>query len=127
MDMKYIIWIIGLLMVIEGVIFIIKPDIYAKLVKWFIEKNFFIKLVALIKLAIGVLFLILANSCKLPIIIIALGLLICAGSITVLLIDTEKTKKILSLWSNRPMTVYRLTAVALVLLGALLLYAGTPV
>ena len=121
--MDLFIKIIGGLIIIEGIVLLIKPGVYPKLVSFFTKgKLMYVALV--LKAAIGVVFLISALSCKMPWIIITFGLLILFGSLWIFTIKQEKLKRFLSWLQQRSPTFFRVMGLVALVLGGILIYAA---
>ncbi len=121
--MDLFIKIMGGLIIIEGIVLLIKPVVYPKLVSFFTKGKLMYVALAL-KAAIGVVFLISALSCKMPRIIITFGLLILFGSLWMFTVKQEKLKRFLSWLQQRSPTFFRVMGLVLLVLGGILIYAA---
>ena len=124
--MRIVIWIVGAVIVLEGAAMLIKPEIFRRMIKFFGHGRL-IYIPAVLRIALGVVFLISALSCKLPWIIITLGIIILAAGIGTFAVSLDWLKKMLDWWCQRPQIIFRLISIIAVLLGALIIYAaGMP-
>ena len=121
--MDLFIKIMGGLIIIEGIVLLIKPVVYPKLVSFF-TKGKLMYAALLLKAAIGIVFLISALSCKMPWIIITFGLLILFGSLWMFTVKQEKLKRFLSWLQQRSTTFFRVMGLVSLVLGGILIYAA---
>ncbi len=121
--MDLFIKIMGSLVIIEGIVLLIKPAVYPKLVSFF-TKGKIMYVALLINAAIGVVFLISALSCKIPWIIITFGLLTLLGSLWMFTLKQEKLKRFLSWLVQRSSAFFRVIGLACLILGGILIYAA---
>ena len=121
--MDLFIKIMGGLMIIEGIVLLIRPAVYPKLVSFF-TKGKFMYIALVLKAAIGIVFLISALSCKIPWIIITFGLLILFGSLWMFTLKPEKLKGFLSWLEQRSPSFFRAMGLVALFLGVILIYAA---
>ena len=121
--MKTFIFIVGLVILLLGVAILIKPQVSKKLFH-FIAKGKRIYLVGILRIALGVLFLIGALSCSIPWLIILFGILSCASGLTIFAMKIEKLKAILNWFDQKSLSFIRLIAILAMLIGALIAYAA---
>ena len=117
--------VIGLLIALEGILFLIKPEYVKKLISFFV-KGKSLYLAAVLRIAIGVVFLIFAMSCHIPWLVIAFGLLAAFAGIIMFIIKLEKQKAYLLWWQQRSLLSIRLIALLTLAIGAIIFYAGWP-
>lgn len=115
--------IMGSLVIIEGIVLLIKPAIYPKLVSFF-TKGKLMYVALLLNAAIGVVFLISALDCRIPWIIITFGLLTLLGSLWMFAVKQEKLKKFLSWLQQRSSIFFRVIGLIYLALGSVLIYAA---
>jgi uncharacterized protein YjeT (DUF2065 family) len=123
--MQMAIWIVGALVILEGVVFLIQPNLFKKLVSLF-ARGRMIYISALFRLILGPIFLIFARECKIPWIIIIFGILMLIGSAILFLVNIDKIKAILLWWTARSVWAIRSIAVIALLLGTIIVVAGLP-
>lgn len=120
------VWIIGAIMAIAGVAGVLKPDWIKRIMVFFTGRHRF-QAAAVAKLAIGVIFLILATGTRIPWVIILLGILIAGGNLAALLVKPETAQKFMLSWQKQPPWIYRVWGILAVLLAALIIYTGWPI
>ncbi|HOK65276.1 MAG TPA: hypothetical protein PK054_04235 [Anaerohalosphaeraceae bacterium] len=124
--MEYSISIIGLLTAVWGLVVVIQPLWHKTLIGFFARGRRAYAAVVL-KIVVGVLFLLYARQCRIPSVIIVLGILTVVGSVLFAAMPITRIHAWFQWCRSRPLWFYRLWAVAAVLLGILILYAGWPV
>jgi uncharacterized protein YjeT (DUF2065 family) len=123
--MQMVIWIVGALVILEGVVFLIQPDLFKKLVSLF-ARGRMIYFPAVLRLILGPIFLIFARECKIPWIIITFGILMLIGSAILFLVNIDKIKAILLWWTARSAWAIRSIAVISLILGVTIVISGLP-
>ena len=121
--MKTFIFIVGLIILLLGVAILIKP-LLTKKIFHFIAKGRRIYLVGILRIVLGVLFLIGALNCDIPWLIILVGILSCASGLTIFIMKFEKLKAILNWFDQKPPSFVRLMAILALLIGAMITYAA---
>jgi len=104
---------------------ILKP-LWMRQMLVFLQKGKLAYPAAAFKSAVGILFLIFATGCRIPWIIILVGILMTVGPILFCFLPFAKIQSYLNWWAARPAWMYRLWAAAALLLGFLIIWAGWP-
>jgi len=124
--MRVAVLVFGILIVLEGILLLVKPQIYNKAAAFF-AKGRLMYVAALLKLACGVFLLVSATSCDRKIIMVVLGLIAAGYGVLLFGIDKLKLKKKFEWWSLRPKYVVRIIAILAIAVGGLIIYAaGMP-
>lgn len=123
--MVHLVWIIGALTAAWGICVLFRP-IWLRQCMILFNKGKLVYVAAGVKIILGVVFLIVATQCKLPKVIIAVGILMAGGSILFCLLPFAKIQRFMNWWIARPVWVYRLWAMLAVLFGGLIMYTGIP-
>ncbi len=121
--LRTIVFVVGLVCALEGIVIVIKPGFYRQAIGIFLNGRMAYVSPPL-KTAFGVLFLVAATSCAKPAVLIVLGLITCAVGIAMFMMGLEKLKRFLNWWKMRPDWFLRLMGVAAVVLGLLIVYAA---
>ncbi len=114
--------IVGVVLALMGVIFVIHPLLVRKLWAFFIVGKR-IYLAALIRVILGVLFLLAASACRLPIVIIVIGILMLAAAVLIVSLKKETIDAMINYWLSKPLIVVRLISLVLIAFGALIVYS----
>ena len=123
--MNNIVWIIGALIALWGVIIVFMPGWMKTLICVFSKKGW-IYLIAAVKIMAGIVFLIFARTCRLPWGIILIGLLAAGGNILFCLLPYAKMRTFFDWVQSRPLWLFRIWGVLAAALGGLIMYAGVP-
>ena len=121
--LRTIVFVVGLVCVLEGIVIVIKPGFYRQAIGIFL-KGRMVYVSPPLKTAFGVLFLVAATSCARPAIIIALGLITCAAGIAMFMMGFARLKRFLNWWKMRGDWFLRLLGVVAVVLGLLIIYSA---
>jgi uncharacterized protein YjeT (DUF2065 family) len=123
--MIMIIWTVAVLQIIAGLLFLAKPDTMKKMYGFF-TNVIAIYVAVFIKVALGIIFLILATKCRWPQFIIAIGILMAGGPLGFMAMGPKKIKAMMQWFQARSTITYRLIGLLSIVLGAILLYAAIP-
>ena len=121
--MDLVIKIIGIVIVFFAIIYLLKPDILKRLLEFF-KKGKRIYLAALIRLTFAVLFLLDANECKMPWVIIAFGILFLLSGLLIFILGVEKTRTMIEWWQKQSTLLVRIIGLIALAIGALIIYAA---
>ncbi len=121
--MQALIALIGIFIMLEGVLFIARPDMLKKTLSFFIEGQ---RLYAggVIRLILAVLFLIIANRCAHSWLIIIFGIIFLLGAIFIFSMELHRLKKMLRWWLGQKVYMIRLVGIAAMLIGLLIVYGA---
>lgn len=123
--MVHIIWIVGTLIAILGVVVLIVPNVLRKWLSFF-SKGKLVYIPIVIRIILGVIFLIYAMQATVPWVIILFGILMTGAGVIFLVMPYRNTDKLLKWWQKQPVWVYRVWAVLAAVLGGIIMYAGVP-
>ena len=121
--MSKVITIIGVLIILESIAFLVKPNWYRKAAKVFMSEKI-IYLAPVLKILFGGLFLVSALSCSIPWVIIVLGVLMLAGGITGLILPKAKIISFIEWWTRRTDLVMRMIAIVAIAIGGLVMWGA---
>ena len=120
-----VISVIGALIVLEGIVFLIKPQLLKPLLKFFAKgKNIYVP--AVLRVIFGVVFIYFAHNCRVSWLILILGILLCAAGIVMFMVKIDRLKAMLGWWEQRSLITLRLMAVVTLIIGGIIFYAGSP-
>ena len=124
--MVHIVWIIGALVAVWGIITIIQPKWMHQLIGS-LKGKAAVYFAVTLKIIGGLLFIIFARECHLFWVILILGLLITAGSILfAVFVPYPKIRAYFQWWQRQPLWFYRLWGLLAAALGGFIMYAGVP-
>ncbi len=123
MGMDIIIRSLGIVIVVVGIVYLLRPDV----MKWLME--FFkhgkrIYLAGLLRLALAVIFLLGARECKHFWVIFAFGILFLIGGVLIFILGPQKIKRILDWYQKQSALLLRVIAVIALAIGAIIIYSA---
>ena len=117
--------LIGLLIVAQGVLGLVAPELFASVVKAF-QTPPVIYLAALIRIAVGVVLVLAAPASRVPTGLRCLGALIVIGGLLTPVLGVQFAKLVLAWWSEGGPAIIRIWAVAALAIGAFIVFAAAP-
>ncbi len=121
--MSMIIWIIGLLMGLAGILFVIKPEA-ARFVMRFMRQGNRIYVASVLRIIIAVIFLSGARESGVPWLIMLLGVLILVAGMLGFAIGREKQQRLVAWWEHQPAVVLRLVGMIPIVMGGLVVWGA---
>ena len=121
--MDKVILVIGIVIILEGILLAARPDWAKKAIKFFC-KGRMIYLAGVLRLIIGVLFLVSARECTRQWVIIAFGVLLLVSGVVVFVTKLDKLKAYLSWWYGRSLVTLRLLCVIVFAIGGVIVWAA---
>lgn len=123
MGMDIIIRSLGIVIVVVGIVYLLRPDV----MKWLME--FFkhgkrIYLAGLLRLALAVIFLLGARECKHFWVILAFGILFLIGGVLIFILGPQKLRRILDWYQKQSALLLRVIAVIALAIGAIIIYSA---
>jgi uncharacterized protein YjeT (DUF2065 family) len=123
MGMEIIVKIIGILIVLIGIVYLLKPGV----IKWlmeFMKKGKRIYFAAVIRFTLAIIFLLGAGECYQQWIIAAFGILFLISGLLILILGPEKIRNILEWYQEQPVLIFRVIAVIVLACGAVIVYSA---
>ncbi|MHC4122512.1 MAG: hypothetical protein ACYSSI_02985 [Planctomycetota bacterium] len=121
--MSFVIWIIGWLITVEGILLLIKPQLIKPVISFF-NKGKRTYLIGLIRTILAIIFFLAAQQCRIPLVITILGITLLVSGIICFVLKPDKLKSILSWWLERPPLIIRLMSIIVVAFGALIVFSA---
>ncbi len=122
-DISDVIKIIGIIVIVLGIAYLVKPGIMKWLLEFF-KKGSSIYIAGLLRFVLGVVFLLAARECSKPTIIGVLGVLFLLGGFLIFILGPKRTRPILEWWQRKPEWVMRALALLTAAFGVLIIYAA---
>lgn len=121
--MALLVTLVGVLILGIGVLIAVAP---ARFFHWIasMETTIRFRAAILVRVVIGLLFLLAAPSCRQPAVVQVVGIIILLAAAGLLLLGRERLDSFLSWWMSRPLSLHRVWAVVAWGFGALLIYSG---
>jgi len=114
--------LIGVYIAIMGVIFLLKPKML-KGYEAFWEEGKRLYIIGGSRILMGAILLLAAAQCRLKGVVVALGISLIIAGLPYFVLRVEKIKAMANRWAKRPPLVIRLLGLAILVIGALLLYS----
>lgn len=123
--MNKVIFVIGILAIIEGIAMNVRPDLYRKVIGLFNKGKIFY-LAAILKIVFGVILLMSVTSCKkqMQLVILILGACAVIGGTAMFFISGSKLKSFFAWFSSRGNWFYRALGLLAIALGCLFIYSA---
>ena len=118
--MKIVLQILGILIILDGIIIMIKPALVKTVMSFFARHLY---LGAAMKAVFGLLFLFGASQCKFPAVMIILGVLGLFAAVAIVAFN-EKMKAMMNFLVNRREIFWRLMSIVYLAFGALIIYSA---
>ena len=123
MSMENIIKIVGIIIVLIGILFLLKPDVMKKIMG-FMKKGRRIYLAGLLRFALSVIFLLGASECNYKWIIAAFGIIFLLSGLLIVAIGPEKIRRMLDWYQDQPALIFRVIAGIVLACGAVIVYSA---
>jgi len=121
--MAMLIRLLGAVVVVMGLIFGIKPEVFQKYVKfWNSRKRIVIG--GIISFLFGVVFLLSASRCRVPAVITILGIWAIIKGIILFVLKERRLSTYLEWWSKKPLSVMRLIGIISLAFGILIIWCA---
>ena len=123
MTMENVIKIVGIIIVLIGILFLLKPDVMKKLMG-FMKKGRRIYLAGLLRFTLSVIFLLGASECNYKWIIAAFGILFLISGLLIFTIGPQKIRRMLDWYQDQPTLIFRVIAGIVLACGAIIVYSA---
>ena len=123
MGMDIVVKIVGIVVVFIGIVYLLKPGVLKSFIGFF-KKGKRIYFVGLIRFVLAVIFLLAANRCKMPWVIIVFGILFMISGLLIFILRAERLKSILDWWQRQSPLLLRLMGLITLAVGAAIIYSS---
>ena len=121
--MSFLVVLIGLLIFGIGVGILFSPATLRQILHNFLLKKWLVP-ATLLRVIMGIIFLIAAPSTRSPIFMYILGIVFILAGVSIPLLGTEKIERLANWWMERSDTILRVWAAIATVLGIAILWAG---
>lgn len=118
--MLVIIRLVALIWSALGVIILVKPDAFSRIIT-FCKQGNRMSTIGIIRIVIGIIFLIAASKCKVSAVVTVLGILILIKGVLVFALNRKKINSIIAWWEKKPFSTIRALSLVVIALAFLLL------
>ncbi|OHB77562.1 MAG: hypothetical protein A2Z25_14500 [Planctomycetes bacterium RBG_16_55_9] len=123
MDIVIVIKGLGVLFVLIGVAYLLKPKVLKTLMSFF-KKGKRIYVAGLIRFALAVVFLLAATQCRKPTIIGAFGVLFLLSGLLIFVLGPPTIRRIFDWYEKQPTLLYRIIASIVIVVGAIIIFSA---
>jgi len=121
--MNYVIKIVGIIIVLVGVVYFLKPSVIKWLMEFF-KQGSRLYFAGLMRFALAVIFLLAARECKNFWVIFAFGILFIISGLLIFIIPLEKLKAYIGWWQKQSPVLLRALSLIALAIGAIIIYAA---
>lgn len=123
MDIVIVIKSLGILFVLMGVAYLLRPEIIKGLMRFF-KKGNRIYFAGLLRFVLAVVFLFAATECRIPAVIGALGIIFLLSGALIFLLGPERIRAILDWYDRQPITIFNFISLVVVIVGAVIIFSA---
>jgi uncharacterized protein YjeT (DUF2065 family) len=123
MGMDIVIQSLGIVFVLVGIVYLLRPDVMKWLMEFF-KQGKRMYFAGLIRFALAIVFLVGARECKRFWVIFAFGILFIISGLLVFIIPLEKIKAYIGWWQKKSPLLLRLMALIALAIGAVIIYSA---
>jgi uncharacterized protein YjeT (DUF2065 family) len=121
--MAVIIKAIGIFIAAMGLVFLLKPGLQRTLTRFFAADGR-LYLVAVVRFALAVIFLLGAKECHSTRIIAAFGIIFLLSGLLIFILGLEKARSILSWYLEQPVFIFRIIATVVLIVGLVIVFSA---
>jgi hypothetical protein len=121
--MDKVILSLGIVTLLFGILYLLKPDVMRQLMRFFKQGNR-LYVIALVRFALAVVFLVAARECDIAWVIVTFGILFLISGLLIMALGLERVKSILDWWQGQSSVLLRILAVVTVAVGAVIIYSA---
>jgi hypothetical protein len=121
--MALIVLLFGLLAAAIGVAGLVQPRCIVAIAQlWQGSTRFWIAI--LVRLVLGIVFLVVAPACRLPLLVQVIGAISIVAAVVILVLGQRRLDEFIEWWLTRPPAVIRCSAAFALAFGLLMIWAG---
>jgi uncharacterized protein YjeT (DUF2065 family) len=122
--MKLLVVLIGVIFLLISLAILVSPGGARRFLANMVTPRL-IPVLSVVRIGLGIVFVLAAPATRLPVFVWAIGLLFIFRGVAVPILGFDRAKKLVDWWMEKPDREFRLIALLGILLGALLVRAGT--
>ncbi len=115
--------VIGWLIVAEGILFLLRPELLGPIVRFF-NRTLWMYALSILRIVLAVFFFLGAMQCRVRGVIVGFGILLLITGFAGLIIKHQMYNAILQWWQERNLTTVRFVAAIVMLIGAVIVYCA---
>lgn len=121
--MNIAIKVIGVLIILMGVLYMIKPNVMKSLMQFF-KKGSRIYAAGIARLALAVVFLLAAGECRLKWVIAGFGIIFLLSGLLVFMLGAKRLGPMMEWFGKQPGLILRILAGIVLAIGAIITYSA---
>lgn len=121
--MRIVVLIVGFIIFGIGIVVLISPSNLKKMLHIFLTKKW-LSFVTMIRILLGILFLLAASETRAPSFVLALGILFILAGVVIPLMGAARIERLAHWWLERSDGILQLWALLSVAFGAAILWSG---
>jgi len=121
--MNVAIKIIGVLFIVVGIVYLLRPDIVKAIIRSF-KKGKRIYLAGLVRLVLAVVFLLAARECDIVWVIVTFGIVFLISGLLIFMLGSDRFRTILAWWEKQSPLLLRLLGLVALVVGAIITYSA---
>jgi len=122
-DIVIVIKSLGVLFVLIGVAYLLRPDIIKGLMGFF-KKGRRIYFAGVLRFALAVIFLTAATECRMPRVIGAFGIIFLLSGALIFLLGPDRIRAIFDWYEQQPIVVFRIIASVVAAVGVIVIFSA---
>lgn len=123
MDFVIVIKGLGILFILIGIAYLLRPDIIRGLMRFF-KKGRRIYFTGLLRFVLAVIFLTAAPECRIPVAIGALGIIFLLSGVLIFLLGAERIRAIFDWYEEQPVAIFNFIATVVIVVGAVIIFSA---
>ena len=123
MSMQFVIKSLGIVFVLIGVGYLLRPDIAKRLMVFF-KKGKRIYLAGLLRFALAIIFLLGAGQCDKKWVIAVLGIIFLLSGLLIFMLGPDKIRRIFDWYDKQPTLLFRFIALIVLAVGAVVVFSA---
>lgn len=114
---------LGILIALVGIAYLLRPNVLKRLMTFF-KKGRRIYFSGVLRFVLAIVFFLGARECRNAWAIFACGMIFLTGGILIFALGPEKLRRILDLYQERPLLIFRVIALIILVFGAVIIYSA---
>ena len=123
MGMETIVKIVGILIVLIGIVFLLKPGVMKRSME-FMKKGKRVYFAGVIRFTLAIIFLLGASECDQKWIIAYFGILFLISGLLIFMLGPEKIRQVLEWYQKQTVLLFRVIALIVLACGAVIVYSA---
>lgn len=123
MGMEIIVKIAGILILLIGIVFLLKPGVMKRLME-FMKKGKRVYFAGVLRFALAIIFLLGASECDQKWIIAVFGILFLISGLLIFILGHERIRQVFEWYQKQTVLLFRIIAAIVLACGAVIVYSA---